>query len=62
MSTLYRSWARARLSDLDGWVAAWHRPDVFAGAWGRGAADAAYGAALALEHCAAMQVRFAGGV
>eukprot|EP00969_Alexandrium_andersonii_P029429 1284698-Alexandrium_andersonii.AAC.1 len=32
--------ARVRLSDLDGRVAARRRPDMFAGARGRGAADA----------------------
>eukprot|EP00969_Alexandrium_andersonii_P293099 12953995-Alexandrium_andersonii.AAC.1 len=35
---------------------------MFAGAWGRGAADAAYGTALSLEACGALRVRFAGGV
>eukprot|EP00969_Alexandrium_andersonii_P231102 10206448-Alexandrium_andersonii.AAC.1 len=62
MATLCRSWARARLAALGRWAAAWHRPDMFAGAWGRGAADAAYGTPLALEHCAVLRARFAGGV
>eukprot|EP00969_Alexandrium_andersonii_P311684 13772694-Alexandrium_andersonii.AAC.1 len=61
MATLYRSWARVRLAALDPRVATWRRPDMFAGAWGRGAAAAAYGAALSLEACGALHVRFAGG-
>eukprot|EP00969_Alexandrium_andersonii_P124384 5496823-Alexandrium_andersonii.AAC.1 len=30
-ATLYRSWARARLADLEGWTSCWITPELHAG-------------------------------
>ena len=42
MSPLYRRWANLRLLCLDGWVAKWALPQMYAGVAQQGAADASY--------------------
>jgi hypothetical protein len=53
---LYRMWGKIRLSHLDGWIQQWMSPCVYSGCWGRGAEDAWYEDALAMEECALKQI------
>eukprot|EP00969_Alexandrium_andersonii_P155689 6883541-Alexandrium_andersonii.AAC.1 len=34
LATLYRSWARARLADVEDWTASWLTPELYAGGGG----------------------------
>ena len=51
LPSLYRLWAWTRLSRLEPWVEQWSMEEIFAGVGGQGAEDAAYAAAVLLEHC-----------
>ena len=49
MSALYRKWATMRLRDLEGWVAQWALPEMYAGVGCQGAADAWYQILIDIE-------------
>ena len=51
MPSIYRLWARTRLSHLEPWVDGWATEEIYAGVGGQGAEDAAYASAVFLEHC-----------
>jgi hypothetical protein len=48
-STLYRTWASVRNSNLEDWVKTWADTSLFSGIPGAGAEDAAYTAAIDFE-------------
>ena len=50
LPVLYRRWATARLSDMQGWVHTWQHPAMFAGVDSASAEDAWYETALKHEN------------
>ena len=57
----YRLWARTRLKHLEPWVMAWATEEMFSGAPGQGAADAAYMTAMLVEQCMLHKEDYTGG-
>ena len=51
LPSVYRLWARTRIAHLQPCIAKWAMPEMYAGIEGQGAEEAAYRAAIVLEHC-----------
>ena len=51
LPSVYRLWAKIRLKHMQPWISSWTTPQVFAGAEGHGAADAAYETTISMEMC-----------
>ena len=49
LPVVYRTWASARMGQLDGWFRSWVLDSVFSAGGGRGSADAWYATALDIE-------------
>ena len=49
LPTVYRVWASARMSELDGWFRSWVPDSVFSAGGGRGSVEAWYATALDIE-------------
>ena len=49
LPVLYRLWAKARLADLQAWIASWATEELFSAVEGYGAGDASYQSAVVVE-------------
>ena len=61
LPAVYRLWARVRLAHLQPWISLWASAHTFAGVEGKGAADAAYDAAIRMEYYKLKEIPLIGG-